>query len=142
MAARAVALTMAREHLQAGHDVVVPRFLARPQLPEQLELLARDVDAAFVEVVMDLDPDRMLARFGQRAAEGGRVEHSDAADLLDRSGGIPELLTMRARMLAMVAQRPRTRSLASREGDLEGQTAASSKLSRKPPDPRRTRLSR
>lgn len=120
LAARALALVMAREHLGAGHDVVVPQFVARPQLPEKLESLAREVDADFVEIVVDLDPDRMLNRFTRRTAEGGRVEHRDAADLLDRGGGVPDLLTMRARMLSMVAGRPRAQPLSSREGDLEG----------------------
>ena len=120
VAARAMALAMAREHLRAGRDVVVPQFLARPQLPEQLELLARDVDAEFAEVVVDLDPDQMLTRFVRRTAEAGRGEHRDAAELLGRGGGTPQLLTMRAQMLSMVAQRPRARFLASRDGDLEG----------------------
>lgn len=119
-AARALALVMAREHLRAGHDVVVPQLLARPQLPEQLESLAREVGAELVEVVLDLDADDLLARFTRRTAEDGRAEHRDAADLLGRSGGLPALVTMRAQMLAMVAGRPRARFLDSRDGDVEG----------------------
>lgn len=119
-AARALALEMARTHLGAGHDVVVPQFLARPQLAEQLESLAHEVQSTFVEIVLDLDPEQMLARFTRRTAEGERIEHRDAADLLGPGDGVRELLDMRERMLAMLAGRPRAQWVTSREGDLEG----------------------
>ncbi len=118
-AARALALVMAREHLGAGHDVVVPQLLARPQLAEQLESLAGEVGADFVEVVLDLEPQAMLARFTARTRAGSRVEHRDAADLLERSGGLPALVPVRAQVLATLADRPRAQFLATREGDVD-----------------------
>lgn len=118
-AARALALVMAREHLLAGHDVVVPQFLARPRLPEQLESLGHQVGADFVEVVLDVDPHVMLERFTQRTAENRRGEHRDAADLLERSGGLAALAQMRAEMLALITDRPRARCLTSHSGDVE-----------------------
>lgn len=119
-AARTLALAMARTHLEAGHDVVVPQFLVRPQLAEQLESLALEQHRTFVEIVVDLDPEQMLARFQRRTAEGERTEHRDAADLLGRGDGLRDLVDMRERMTAMLAERPRARWVTSREGDLDG----------------------
>jgi hypothetical protein len=50
--ARAVALAAARTHLEAGHDVIIPQFLARAEFVEQIEQLAADVDAEFHEIVL------------------------------------------------------------------------------------------
>ena len=40
LAARALATSMIRTHLSAGHDVVVPQFLARVDFIEELERIA------------------------------------------------------------------------------------------------------
>jgi len=120
LAARALALQMMRTHLRAGHDVVVPQFLARPQLAEQMEDLAFAEQDTFVEIVLDLGPEQMLERFERRTVEGERIEHRDADALLRRGTGSQDLLTMRERMVSMVANRPRAQWIPSREGDLDG----------------------
>ena len=44
--ARAIALAAARTHLTAGHDVVIPQYLGRPEFLEQLENLTRETGAS------------------------------------------------------------------------------------------------
>ena len=64
--ARAVALAAARTHLAAGHDVVVPQFLGRPDFLERLEALAADVGATYHEVVLCDTKANAIRRFTAR----------------------------------------------------------------------------
>jgi predicted kinase len=59
LAARALAVSMARTHLAAGHDVFVPQFLGRVDFITELERLADQCDVRFVEIG---DVDGTLAR--------------------------------------------------------------------------------
>jgi predicted kinase len=79
-AARRLALVMARAHLAAGHDVVVPQFLARPGFADELGRVAHDCDARFVEIALVLDREDGMARFASRQS------HPDAAALAERLG--------------------------------------------------------
>jgi predicted kinase len=68
LAARAIALAAARTHLGAGHDVVVPQFVGRPEFLEQLEALATETGAEFHELVLMDEKQNALDRFSARAA--------------------------------------------------------------------------
>jgi predicted kinase len=66
-AARVIALAMARTHLEAGHDVIVPQLLVRRPFVEQLKATAEAAGATFYELAL-LDPrDVVLARLEQRS---------------------------------------------------------------------------
>ena len=85
---------MARLALGEGRDVVVPQFLARPAFIGELEALAGELGAEFVEVVLVEAPDVAAARLAQRAAGPLTAVQRDAHLLLDRHGGldvVPEL---------------------------------------------------
>lgn len=69
-AARELVLAMARVHLQAGHDVVVPQYLGRVAFLERLEAVATEVGATFVEVVL---MDHRAAALDRFATRGGEV---------------------------------------------------------------------
>ncbi len=118
VAARALAIEMARTHLRAGFDVVVPQLLARPRLAERLEALAHETESRFVEVALELDVERMLDRFTQRTDAGDRIEHRDAAELVNRGEGLQDLVDIREQMMAMLVARPIVRWVKSREGDV------------------------
>ena len=65
--ARMIALAMARTHLEAGHDVIVPQLLARRPFAELLQATAEAAGASFYEFAL-LDPrDVVLARLEQRS---------------------------------------------------------------------------
>ncbi|MCE0540479.1 ATP-binding protein [Kineosporia rhizophila] len=119
LAARKLALAMARVHLQDGHDVLVPQFLGRIDFVLQLEALAQEVGFPFVEVALISTMDDVLARYSRRAKAPETQEHRDAAALLERSGGTDELRPMYERLLTVVAARPATRQVLTVEGEIE-----------------------
>ena len=73
--ARRLTLALASEHLQAGFDVVVGQYLARPAFIEELERLAGLVGAQFFEIVLEVDPPTLARRLAQRIDKPGRPEH-------------------------------------------------------------------
>lgn len=105
--AREIALAAARTHLAAGHDVVVPQLLARPTFIEQLEGLAREVDASFHEIVLLDSKENMLRRFAERAPS--RVE----------LGGGEDLSLMYDRLMSLIATRPGARIVHVQEGEVD-----------------------
>jgi predicted kinase len=104
-AARAIALAAAREHLRAGHDVVVPQLLARPGFLTDLEHAARDTGAAFAEIVLLATKDDMLRAFADRAASA-RPADIAAHDLAGHPGSDADLTAMHDRLTALLATRP------------------------------------
>ena len=89
LAARALALAMAACHLRAGHDVVVPQYLGRPEFIEQLRSVAGDTDAVFTHVVLTVDAPAGEARF---------VARGDVPQLVGANETYPE---MHARLEAL-----------------------------------------
>jgi hypothetical protein len=117
--ARQLALTMARVHLLGGRDVLVPQFLGRVDFVVQLEALAGEVDAEFVEIALLSDPQDAAARFARQAAHPETAEHHDALALLERRGGLAALPRMYEGLLEVVAARPLTRTVVTVEGEVE-----------------------
>ncbi|MDQ2739807.1 MAG: ATP-binding protein [Actinomycetota bacterium] len=70
--ARQLAIAMARVHLQAGHDVIVPQYLGRLEFVGMLEAVAVEVGARFVEFALISDSDDVVRRF-QRRSDTSRV---------------------------------------------------------------------
>jgi predicted kinase len=83
-AARAMAVAAARAHLASGRDVVVPQYLRRPELIEELAALAAEVGADFVECVVHAEPDLADRRFHEREAEALAAAASSARSLPGR----------------------------------------------------------
>ncbi|WP_426565138.1 AAA family ATPase [Angustibacter sp. McL0619] len=102
--ARALALAMAAEHLGAGYDVVVPQLVARPPFLDQLEGVAAQAGAQFVEVVLSGDRDGLVQRFSER----GPVEVT-----------AEQLAELHDRLDSFVPQRPRATRLEVVDGDVE-----------------------
>jgi len=104
--ARALALSMARTHLGAGHDVIVPQYLGRATFVEQLEELARDQDVRFRELVLLDSKANLLRRFAERTGASADPGHADAAAQL---GENPEarLGEMYDRLMTIIDQRPK-----------------------------------
>ena len=91
--ARAIALAAARVHLAAGHDVVIPQFLGRPEFLEQLEGLAHETGADFHEIVLLDSKQNVLRRFAKRCRQA-RGPAADAHGRADHLGGMEELSAM------------------------------------------------
>jgi predicted kinase len=116
--ARALAVEMARTHLCAHHQVLVPQFLGRPDFAQTLADLAADVDARFIEVALIVPPSEAARRFAHRSAHSPLVQDRDAAALLDREGGLGAMADLHSALLAVIRARPGTRRLDS-SGPLE-----------------------
>ena len=82
--ARALALALARAHLVAGYDVVVPQYLGRRPFVDRLRAVASEVGAGFVHVVLADDRRSVGMRFRSRRAAllaaGDDHPQADVAD--------------------------------------------------------------
>lgn len=117
--ARALTLAMAREHLGAGHDVVIPQYLGRPQFIDQAERLAEELDVRFLEFVLMTGRDDAVRRFQQRTAAAATPAHVAAGELMDSFGGQPALEAMYDRLLLVLSHRPQAQVIQSREGEFD-----------------------
>jgi predicted kinase len=117
--ARAVALAMACTALEAGRDVIVPQFLARPEFVIQLEDLARAAGAGFVEIALWATKQDARTWFDARSAAPDRATHMDAQQLVDRLGGPAVLDETYDAFAQLVDSRPGTRTIPARVGDAD-----------------------
>ncbi|MGN6797827.1 MAG: AAA family ATPase [Gaiellaceae bacterium] len=84
--ARVIALAMARTHLEAGHDVIVPQLLTRRPFVEMLQETAEASGATFVEFALLDSREVVLARLEERSeAEGGFSSRA----LMEKQGNEP-----------------------------------------------------
>jgi predicted kinase len=67
--ARDLAIALARAHLGAGYDVIVPQYLGRREFVERLRVVAEAADARFLEVTLSDDADTIVERFRDRRRE-------------------------------------------------------------------------
>lgn len=118
LAARSLALSMARTHLEAGHDVIVPQFLAKPDFIDQLEALAKSVAATFVEVALILDRSTAVAAFTERSEAATEQAHRDAAALVERSTKPDPLGSMHDQFTALLKQRSHCLQIRIVRGDI------------------------
>lgn len=102
--ARDLAVSAARTHLLAGHDVIVPQFLGRAAFLERLETLAGETAAEFHEIVLLDTKDNVLRRFAERTRAAAEPDHVEAHEML---GGPEKLAAMYDRLVELVAARPK-----------------------------------
>lgn len=74
--ARRLALATARQHLEDGHDVLVPQFAARPAFPDQLAALAAGIGVHHHEILLDVDAETLRRRLLARRARPTRPEQA------------------------------------------------------------------
>jgi predicted kinase len=86
LVARAIALAMARTHLEAGHDVIVPQLLTRRPFVEALQATAEGAGATFYEVALLDDREVVIARLQHRTEPDGVFS---ARALMEKQGNSP-----------------------------------------------------
>jgi predicted kinase len=118
--ARELALVMARTHLVAGHDVVIPQFVGRPEFLERLEQLASSVGARFVEIALVMDRWDAVDAFAERRAAPHSQAHLDAAALVDRSESDDPVGEMWDRYSQLLATRSAAHRVEVRRDDIDG----------------------
>jgi predicted kinase len=86
LAARQIALAMARTHLEAGHDVIVPQLLTRRNFVAELEAIATSAGATFHEVALLDRREIVLARLEERDEPRGAFS---SRALMEKQGNAP-----------------------------------------------------
>ena len=119
LAARELALVMARTHLAAGHDVVVPQFLGRRRFVDQLQQAAAEAGASFHHVVLLDDRENALRRFHERTGRAEEVAHVEAGRLV-AAGGEELLHRMYDALLAIARECSPVVTVPTRDGDVDG----------------------
>lgn len=125
MTARRIALEMARTHLVAGHDVVVPQFIERPGFIEDVRAVAIDAGADFVLVALVSSPEEAASRFRERVGSPD-PNHLDAVHL-QSAPGARTVEDMYAGLLELLATYEDVRYVRSVPGDIDGTYAELSK---------------
>lgn len=105
--ARRLAVALIRQHLGDGHDVVLGQYLARPPFLEELEQLAAQCGARFVEVALILEADTLAERLRARRRRPDRPEQSAN----DRHVGPEEASELVASIERVLRRRPQARRL-------------------------------
>ncbi|MGH3734720.1 MAG: hypothetical protein ACRDT6_03715 [Micromonosporaceae bacterium] len=99
--------------------MVIPQFLARADFLEQAERLAEQTRAQFHEVVLLDGKQKLLRRSTDRSRVSSDPVHHDAAVLVERAGGLDSLAVMYDNLVALVASRPRAKTVPITEDDVE-----------------------
>lgn len=119
--ARAMALEMARVHLVAGHDVLVPQLLGRLPFVEELAKLAGETNRPFVEIaLLATSRDEATKRFHRRSDRGELLVHRDAQALAQQGPDLDEQLgDYYTAVLTVVDGRPGTCTITTVEGEID-----------------------
>lgn len=116
--ARRIALEMARTHLEAGHDVVIPQFIERHGFIEDVSAVAHGTGADFVLVALVSSPEEAAARFERRVGSSD-PNHQDAVHL-QSAPGARTVEDMYAGMLGLLATYEGVRYVRSVPDDIDG----------------------
>lgn len=108
---RTTALAMVTAYLQTGHDVVLPQLVVTPSELDRFEAAATAAGAAYVGVVLRLEPDALLARLHARVATPVSTVISR---IIEERGGDELVLRGQEQLLDLVAPRGLTVVEASR----------------------------
>lgn len=115
--ARKLCLEMARTHLLAGHDVIVPQFAALASYLDALAQVARSVGAEYIEILLLDGAEDAERRFHDRVRDPRWADHQRlAAKFIEAAGGFAYQYE---RLLKGVAGRPAA-VISSSEGDIDG----------------------
>jgi len=124
LAARSLAVQMARSHLASGLDVVVPQFLGRVDFIQQLEHLAAEAEARFIEVALDLSRSEAINAFQVRRTNSKNRIHQDAAALVDQATSPDPVGDMYDALQQVLKERPHTVRVAVVHNDVDATFAA------------------
>lgn len=117
--ARRLALVMAREHLRAGYDVLLPQYLGRPEFLREAEDVAAEAGAEFHEFVLSDNRDEIVRRFHERTIASSDPAHVAAAEAIAALGGDEALFAICDRVLLLAAARPHAQVLTCPDGAVD-----------------------
>jgi hypothetical protein len=121
-----LAHSMARTHLSAGHDVVMPQFVGRLEEIQRFADTAAASGARFCEIVLMDTREAAMSRFARRRTtaaqtlDGWSDWHEVVSNIVAESGGTSLLGQMYDDLMAVLARRPQARVIRSAAGDPMG----------------------
>lgn len=110
--ARALATAMTRDHLRAGHDVVVAQLYGQADHLDELEATAEELGASYHEIVLMSDLATTLERFTARG--GPRYQ-----EMLEGPDGLDTITELHRRVEALARERPQTKVVAPIADDID-----------------------
>lgn len=113
---RTLALSMARTHLGAGYDVVLPQYLGSLTEIERFEAVALDSSAVFCEVMLMDTREHSVERFSRRGERDELPWHRQVVEVVEQGGGSKLLAAMHDRLSEIVRARPQLLVVPSVEG--------------------------
>lgn len=119
---RPIALSMARTHLRAGYDVVLPQYLGKLLEIERFEAAARDAGAVFCEVLLMDSKERSIERFTSR--DTALPWHRYVQEIVERNGGPALLAAMHDQLTNVISARPNAVVIPSSPGAIDETYAA------------------
>lgn len=81
--ARSLGFGLALQHLQAGHDVVLPQLLLLGDVVEDVGLIATQAGAEFIEVVLLASPAELMTRIRESHSPGSHPRNVFTVDELE-----------------------------------------------------------
>jgi predicted kinase len=121
--ARPIAMAMARTHLEAGHDVVLPQLLARLDQVARFEAVATMTGAAFVEVMLWDSKEMAITRFDRRGEHDEQAFqdpwHDLVRQIVEVAGGRAHLGEVYDRLAEIRVARPDIITIETRVGDVD-----------------------
>jgi hypothetical protein len=111
-------LAMARAHLQAGYDVIAAQLAVDQEFFEAIDTLVGEASAAFDQIVLIGDLERVAARFRQRRAARTFAGESDTSSNISDERIDEVIAKATEELLAIAAVQPRT-TVISADGDVE-----------------------
>jgi len=115
--ARALATALARDHLQAGLDVVVAQLYGHANHLDELEVTAGELGANYHEIVLMSDLASTRERFKQRG--GPRLQEA-----FEAPNGLDVIVDLHQRVEALARDRPQATVVASTANDIDATYAA------------------
>lgn len=116
VAARAIALSAARTHLERGYDVVIPQLVGRVGFLQQIEEVGASVGAEFHEIVLLDTRENTLRRFDDRTRAAAEPAQLDAAEaIIDDPDAVGRYYDT---LVAVLPLRPRAVVVSTRTGDI------------------------
>lgn len=103
---------LARTHLEAGHDVIVPYLLTDAMHAEAFEDIASGLGVPFFEVVLSVNKQEAIHRLFDRGAWG----ESDAPPLTEAD--MPVVEALYDKMIAALSGRSSSVSIDARRGEI------------------------
>ena len=126
--AKEMGISMARIHLSAGHDVIIPQLVQGDELINSFNDLAREVAAEFYEIMISLTKEDALNRYNDRQKMSDYPEGYKPDLSMDQEAKEKRFVEMYDQMIATSEGRPNTFRLEPKNNQVDADVVALEKM--------------